>query len=115
LTHSHNDIVSYKKDVKSGIEHNIITVLNKNGLPIQKAMDRAGELQNGCYRRWYMALANMPVWGERVDREVLKYIQACHSFPLGDLLWSFQTARYLGPTEGYRLHETRLLDLSDLE
>ncbi|KFG84812.1 terpene synthase metal binding domain protein [Metarhizium anisopliae] len=111
----HNDIISYKKDVKSGIEHNIISVLNKNGLSIQKAMDRAGELQNECYRRWYIALANMPVWGERVDREVLKYIQACHSFPLGDLLWSFQTARHLGPTEGYRLHETRLLDLSDLE
>ncbi|KAL2830806.1 Presilphiperfolan-8-beta-ol synthase [Aspergillus cavernicola] len=111
----HNDIVSYKKDVKSGIEHNLITVLKKNGFSTQNAMDRAGQLQDECYRRWYVALANMPVWGEVVDREVLRYIEACHSFPLGDLLWSFQTSRYLGATEGYRLHETRLLDLSDLK
>ncbi|KAL7759530.1 hypothetical protein ACKLNR_009620 [Fusarium oxysporum f. sp. zingiberi] len=51
----HNDIVSYKKDVKSGIEHNIVTVLKKNGFTTQQA------------------------------------------------------------TEGYKLHETKVLDLSDLE
>lgn len=110
--YSHNDIVSYKKDVKSGIGHNFITVSIKNGLSIQEAMNRDGELQNECYRRWYNALASM---GEVVDREVLKFIQACHSFPLGDLLWSFQTNRYLRPREGYRLRETRLLDLADLK
>ncbi|EWY95269.1 hypothetical protein FOYG_04368 [Fusarium oxysporum NRRL 32931] len=111
----HNDIVLYKKDVKSGIEHNFVTVLKKNGFTPQQAMDRAGELQDECYRRWYLALASMPVWGEATDREVLKYIEACHSFPLGDLLWSFQTGRYLGATEGYKLHETKALGLSDLE
>ncbi|KAL5595161.1 hypothetical protein FOVSG1_008850 [Fusarium oxysporum f. sp. vasinfectum] len=111
----HNDIVSYKKDVKSGIEHNIVTVLKKNGFTTQQAMDRAGELQDECYRRWYLALTSMPVWGEATDREVLRYIEACHSFPLGDLLWSFQTGRDLGATEGYKLHETKVLDLSDLE
>ncbi|KAH7207027.1 Presilphiperfolan-8-beta-ol synthase [Fusarium oxysporum] len=111
----HNDIVSYKKDVKSGIEHNIVTVLKKNGFTTQQAMDRAGELQDECYRRWYLALTSMPVWGEATDREVLRYIEACHSFPLGDLLWSFQTDRDLGATEGYKLHETKVLDLSDLE
>lgn len=112
---SHIDIVSYKEDVKSGIEHNFVTVLKKNGFTTQQAMDRAGELQDECYRRWYLALASMPVWGEATDREVLRYIEACHSFPLGDLLWSFQTGRYLGATEGYKLHETKVLDLSDLE
>ncbi|KAG7432271.1 (+)-eremophilene synthase [Fusarium oxysporum] len=111
----HNDIVSYKKDVKSGIEHNIVTVLKKNGFTTQQAMDRAGELQDECYRRWYLALTSMPVWGEATDREVLRCIEACHSFPLGDLLWSFQIGRYLGATEGYKLHETKVLDLSDLE
>ncbi|EXM03421.1 isoprenoid synthase domain-containing protein [Fusarium oxysporum II5] len=112
---AHNDIVSYKKDVKSGIEHNIVTVLKKNGFTTQQAMDRAGELQDECYRRWYLALTSMPVWGEATDREVLRYIEACHSFPLGDLLWSFQTGRDLGATEGYKLHETKVLNLSDLE
>lgn len=111
---SHNDIVSYKKDVKSGIEHNFVTVLRKNGFSTQEAMDRAGQLQEECYRRWYVALANMPIWGEAVDRQVLHYIAACHSFPLGDLLWSFQTERYLEATEGHRLHQTRELNLSDL-
>ncbi|KAF4339046.1 pentalenene synthase [Fusarium beomiforme] len=31
LAWTHNDIVSYKKDVKSGIEHNFVTVLKKHG------------------------------------------------------------------------------------
>ncbi|KAF5622937.1 monooxygenase FAD-binding protein [Fusarium sp. NRRL 52700] len=66
---AHSDIVSYKKDVKSGIEHNFVTVLKKNGFTTQQAMDRAGELQDECYRRWYLALASMPIWGESVDRE----------------------------------------------
>lgn len=106
--------MSYKKDVKSGIEHNFIIVLRKNGFSTQEAMDKAGQLQNDCYYRWYTALSRLPVWGQTVDREVLRYIEACHSFPLGDLLWSFQTGRYLGPTEGHKLRETRLLDLSEL-
>ncbi|KAF4454952.1 hypothetical protein F53441_2609 [Fusarium austroafricanum] len=84
LTH-HKDIVSYNRDVKYGIEHNFVTVLKKNGFTTQQAMDKAGELQDECYRRWYLALASMP------------------------------TGRYLGAAEGYKLHETRLLDLSDLE
>ncbi|KAF5563413.1 salicylate 1-monooxygenase [Fusarium phyllophilum] len=61
----HNDIVSYKKDVKSGIEHNFVTVLKKNGFTTQQAMDRAGELQDECYRRWYLALASMPIWAQK--------------------------------------------------
>ncbi|KAL9570063.1 hypothetical protein ACKAV7_005784 [Fusarium commune] len=66
---AHNDIVSYKKDVKSGIEHNFVTVLKQNGFTTQQAMDRAGELQDECYRRWYLALASMPVWGETTDHQ----------------------------------------------
>lgn len=107
---SHNDIVSYKKDLKSGIEHNFITVLKKNGFSTQQAMDRAGQLQKDCYRRWYMALANMPVWGESIDREVLKYIDACHSFPLGDLLWSLKRGDIWEPQRatGSMRHECQI-------
>ncbi|KAF4500917.1 Monooxygenase, FAD-binding [Fusarium agapanthi] len=72
----HDDIVSYKKDVKSGIEHNFVTVLKKSGFTTQQAMDRAGELQDECYRRWYLALASMPIWGEATDHEFISQFKS---------------------------------------
>lgn len=40
-----------------------------------------------CYKRWYHALANMPVFGEEVDREVLRFVDGCRNVALGNLHW----------------------------
>lgn len=39
------------------------------------------------YRRWYMALAEMPSWGSEMDRIVLKYLDGIRGIVLGSLLW----------------------------
>ena len=53
----------------------------------QGAVDRIGCMMDECYRRWYEALANMPVMGLETDREVLKFVEACRNVALGNLYW----------------------------
>lgn len=50
-------------------------------------MDKIEDMLDDCYRRWYRALAEMPIWGEDVDREVLKYVDGCRNIALGNLYW----------------------------
>ncbi|RHZ53952.1 hypothetical protein CDV55_104405 [Aspergillus turcosus] len=105
-----NDILSYKKDLKLGVDHNLITLLQEKGLSMQKAIDSISDMLNDCYKRWYTALANLPVYGEETDRNVLRFVDACRNVALGNLYWSFKTGRYLG-AEGESVRETRMLNM----
>ncbi|KAM0803199.1 Presilphiperfolan-8-beta-ol synthase [Usnea florida] len=105
-----NDILSYKRDLAQGVDHNLITLLKKQGLSIQLAVNRIGSMLDECYKRWYIALANMPILGEEMDRQVLKFADACRDVALGNLYWSFKTGRYLG-SEGDKVHKTRRLSV----
>lgn len=105
-----NDILSYRKDLALGVDINLISILTEKGLSTQQAMDMMDVKFNDCYKRWYNALANMPVWGEEIDREVLKFVEACRLMALGNLYWSFKTGRYLGD-EGSEVRKTRMLNL----
>ncbi|KAK5660833.1 hypothetical protein OQA88_12204 [Cercophora sp. LCS_1] len=109
-----NDIASYKKDRVLGVGLNMICVMQKEGLSMQEAMDRMGAMLEGCYKRWYGALARMPVWGESVDGEVLRYVEICRDVALGCLHWSFLTGRYLG-MQGGEVRRTRRLWISGKE
>ena len=53
----------------------------------QQAVDRISGMIDECYKRWYSALANMPAMGLEVDREVLKFVEACRNVALGNLCW----------------------------
>jgi len=44
---------------------------------------------DACYRRWYLALAEMPTWGEALDRQVLQFAAVCRDLALGNLHWRF--------------------------
>ncbi|CDM27661.1 Presilphiperfolan-8-beta-ol synthase [Penicillium roqueforti FM164] len=82
-----NDILSYKKDLALGVDHNLIFLLRAQGLSMQEAVDRIGEMLNNCYRRWYSALQKMEIWGEHIDKQVLAFIDACRNVALGNLHW----------------------------
>ncbi|KAF7596078.1 hypothetical protein BBP40_003340 [Aspergillus hancockii] len=105
-----NDLLSYKKDLALGVDHNLITLLKAKGRSIQEAVDEIGAMIDDCYKRWYRALANLPVFGEHIDHEVLKFIDACRNVALGNLHWSFKTGRYLGP-DGDTVRKTRMMRL----
>jgi hypothetical protein len=72
-----------------GVDFNIINVLQRTGggLSVQEALDKIDVMLNNCYRRWYRALADMPIWGEETDRQVLRYVDICRDVALGCLHW----------------------------
>ncbi|KAK7702856.1 hypothetical protein SLS64_009467 [Diaporthe eres] len=110
LTWLANDIVSFRKDLVLGVDHNLISLLMEQGRSMQEAVDKAGHMIEDCYRRWYLALAELPLWGEAVDHEVLRFVGACRNVALGSLHWSFRTGRYWG-VEGDELRKTRIMRL----
>ena len=85
---------------------NIISLVQKNGqnLSVQQAMNEVGAMLDGCYRRWYIALAELPVWGEKIDREVLRFVTVCRDVALGNLYWRYVRSNFInkGPTPSSR-------------
>ncbi|OAL01858.1 Presilphiperfolan-8-beta-ol synthase [Phaeosphaeriaceae sp. SRC1lsM3a] len=106
-----NDVLSYRKDLELGVDFNLISLLmTKERLSVQEAMDRIGDMLNDCYRQWYLALADLPSYGEKIDREVMKFVEVCRAMAHGNLYWSFQTGRFLG-NEGHDVRETGFMQL----
>lgn len=50
-------------------------------------MNSIGQMLDDCYKAWHSALDKLPAWGETIDREVLKYLDACRNVGLGNLHW----------------------------
>ncbi|KAF4959131.1 hypothetical protein FGADI_1871 [Fusarium gaditjirri] len=99
-----NDLCSYRKDLIQGEESNIIFILKNQGMADQQAVDQIGEMLYDCYRRWHMALANLPFWGEGIDRDVIKFVNGCRNIAL------VYTFRYLG-NDGPEVKRTRMMKL----
>ncbi|CAF3541463.1 unnamed protein product [Fusarium graminearum] len=105
-----NDLCSYRKDLIQGEDSNIMFILRDQGMTDQEAADEIGEMLYDCYRRWHTAMANLPFWGEGVDRDVIKFVNGCRNIALGNLHWSLYTFRYLGD-EGPQVKKTRMMRL----
>lgn len=84
----------------------------KQGHSEQEAMNKTGELMENCQRDWDDAIATLPSWGEKVDKEVQRYIDACGHVARANMLWSFKSGRYLNASEGKKVRETRIMDLN---
>ncbi|KAK1705415.1 isoprenoid synthase domain-containing protein [Colletotrichum lupini] len=107
-----NDILSYRKDLEQGVQHNLIALLKSQGHSTQGAIDEIGDMIDECYRDWYLALSKMPICGEKVDQEVIRYLDGCRDVALGNLYWSYESGRYLGD-EGALVRQTRVLRLPE--
>ncbi|KAK1522828.1 hypothetical protein CPAR01_14371 [Colletotrichum paranaense] len=107
-----NDILSYRKDLEQGVQHNLIALLKSQGHSTQGAIDEIGDMIDECYRDWYLALSKMPICGEKVDQEVIRYLDGCRDVALGNLHWSYESGRYLGD-EGALVRQTRVLRLPE--
>ncbi|KAK6850358.1 Presilphiperfolan-8-beta-ol synthase [Apiospora arundinis] len=111
LTWLVNDVLSYKKDLAFGVEHNLICLMMRQGHSEQEAINKTGELMENCQRDWEDAIANLPSWDKETDKEVRKYIDACRDVARANLHWSFKSGRYLNAEQGKKVRETRILDL----
>ncbi|KAK6214577.1 hypothetical protein LQW54_004299 [Pestalotiopsis sp. IQ-011] len=94
-----------------GVEHNLITRLKNLGLSLQAAVDVVSDRLDDCYHRWYKALAEVPIYGSPIDKQVLALLQGFMDVAIGTLHWSFHTGRYLGE-EGPEIKRTRLLKVT---
>ena len=69
------------------MKHNLVAICRINGMPAQQAFDRLNDLLKDRYRDWYLALADLPPWGEKIDAQVQKYIQGVQNVVLSNLNW----------------------------
>jgi hypothetical protein len=79
--------------------NNVLTVLMQaKGISLQQAADEVGEHSAKLMKDLEDAKKRLPSWGARVDTDVARYIRALEDWVIGNLEWSFETARYFGPT-----------------
>ena len=85
-------------ELASGLEgNNFITVLMKTrGMDIQAAADYSGQVYKELMDSFVAAKAELPSFGSDVDADVLRYIEASQQWPIGNIVWSFETPRYFG-------------------
>ncbi|KAE8161751.1 pentalenene synthase [Aspergillus tamarii] len=91
-----NDILSYCKEEKEGVTHNMVAICRRAGMPAQMAFDHIGGMLLSRYHDWYLALADLPSWGECIDSEVQQYIRGVQNVVKANLHWSFRSGRYFG-------------------
>lgn len=74
---------------KEGVEHSTVASCRRAGMPAQVAFNHVGGMLRACVRDWYMALAELPSWGKKVDREVQRYVQGVKNVVMANLNWRF--------------------------
>lgn len=70
-----------------GVTYNIISLFMKKGLSCQQAYDAAGERLRALHREWYLAMADLPLWGEEVDAQAQEYVRGCQLLILANVNW----------------------------
>lgn len=78
---------THKGIQKEGVSHNLVAICRHNGMPAQVAFNHVGEMLIERYRDWYLALAALPTWGERIDADVQEYIRGVQNVVRANLHW----------------------------
>jgi hypothetical protein len=58
-------------------------------MPAQMAFNHIGNMLVARYRDWYLALAELPSWGEHVDAQVQQYIRCVQNVVMANLNWRY--------------------------
>lgn len=62
-----------------------------DGMPAQEAFDMVDELLRERYRRWDIVEGGVRSWGEEVDAQVARYIEAIKCVVKANLYWRYST------------------------
>lgn len=68
---------------QNGYHENIIPLLGHHGFSVQEAYNNIQDLLRSCFKAWYLALANLPSWGETTDRDIQRYIKGIEDVIIG--------------------------------
>ncbi|KAL4267509.1 Isoprenoid synthase domain superfamily protein [Pleurotus pulmonarius] len=93
-----NDTCSYSMEKSIGHSgYNVVTVYMKQfDLDIQAAFDRAGREFDEMWTRFDTSRLELPTFGEAIDCDVQRFIDALKTWVVGMLHWNFETPRYFG-------------------
>lgn len=69
----------------------MVALCRMNGMPAQKAFDMVGELLQERYRRWDVIEGQVRSWGDEVDEQVQRYIEAIKCVVKANLYWRYST------------------------
>jgi hypothetical protein len=91
-----NDILSYRKEEREGVTHNMVAICRLNGLSAQAAFDEVGRLLTRRYERWN-DIESMFLGSKYANnRSVVRYVEGIKSVVQANISWSFKSQRYLG-------------------
>lgn len=85
-----------------------------DGLGLQQAVDRIGELCKQTIDAFIENQARVPSWGDDIDQDVKLYVNGLQEWIAGSLHWSFMTTRYFGDNGG-AVKATRIVELLSQE
>jgi len=88
----------------------ICVFMTNDGLSLQQAVDRIGELCKQTIDTFVENQARVPSWGDDIDKDVKLYVNGLQEWIVGSLHWSFMTTRYFGDN-GRAVKATRIVEL----
>ncbi|KAF8900877.1 terpenoid synthase [Gymnopilus junonius] len=99
-------------NVSRGLElHNSVElVMVERNLDVQGAINWLEQYTNGVSASFLDNVANMPSWGEDVDRRVKIYTDGIAQWVRGNDDWTFESGRYFG-SKGLEVQKSRIMKL----
>jgi hypothetical protein len=88
----------------------ICVFMINDGLGLQQAVDRIGDLCKQTIDSFVENQARVPSWGDEIDKDVKLYVNGLQEWIVGSLHWSFMTTRYFGDNGG-AVKATRIVEL----
>jgi hypothetical protein len=88
----------------------ICVFMTNDGLDLQQAVDRIGDLCKQTIDSFVENQARVPSWGDDIDKDVKLYVNGLQEWIAGSLHWSFMTTRYFGENGG-AVKATRIVEL----
>lgn len=59
----------------------------RKGMSAQEAFDYLDSKLRTLYREWYLTMADVPQWGEKIDSQVQTYIEGLENSVKANLAW----------------------------
>lgn len=84
-----NDILSYKKDLRLGVDYNLLSLLmERDAVTLQTAMDVIGGMLDDSYLHWATVTAKLPRADDgALEGSVAAFLDVCCRVALGNLHW----------------------------
>jgi len=91
-----NDLFSYRKELQQGDEMNLVMLLkNHEHLTLEDAVFKATQIHDDKVKEFIRLAAQLPVFEDAVNKELLRFVNALATMMRGNIDWSWtDTARY---------------------